>query len=480
MRYLQIERAFPGMLLGSDVLDSDGRILISKNTVLTEQFIERLINLGIPAVYVEDKLSSGVELKPPISPVLRSAGLTAVRNKDIDSCRLIAQKIVQEILHNGYHSLDMQDLRTFDDYTFAHSVNVAVMSCIIGFGMELSDDTLIDLVFAALLHDLGKLDIPTEILNKPGHLTPEEFALIKTHPIRSYEIIEDRLDISSHVKTAVLCHHENYDGSGYPKGLAEQDISLLARIIHVTDVYDALTSARPYKKPYSPYAATEILEGGKGTTFDPEIVDAFVKYVPIYPKGSEIELSDGTVGLVIENSEEHNMRPIIRRMEDMAEIDLNSSEYRDIIITRPSAQDYFDLLEEEEQRKQMTAPLTRYRIMVVDYIGDSYREISEKLNYLYEFQWAKNETSAEGFIQKYGKPDMLLVDIDGLEMSKDSNRSMLSIHITHEIPVIVLGSYKDVTTITHFRQMGIQNYVLKPFHIIYLQSEIRNKLETLR
>ena len=92
MRYLRIDLVFPGMMLGADVLDSEGRILISENTALTEQYIERLISLGIPAVYVEDKLSAGIDLKPPIPPVLRSAGLSAVRNKDIDTCRLIAKQ----------------------------------------------------------------------------------------------------------------------------------------------------------------------------------------------------------------------------------------------------------------------------------------------------------------------------------------------------------------------------------------------------
>ena len=476
MRYLRIDLVFPGMMLGADVLDSEGRILISENTALTEQYIERLISLGIPAVYVEDKLSAGIDLKPPIPPVLRSAGLSAVRNKDIDTCRLIAKQIVDEIIANGFHSLDMQDLRTFDDYTFAHSVNVAVMACVIGFGMEIHNDQLVDLVFAALLHDIGKLDLPAELLNKPDILTKEEYALVKTHPTLAYDMIYDRLDISSNVKNAVLCHHENYDGSGYPKGFSQDEIPFLARIIHVADVYDALTSERPYKRAYSPYAAIEILKGGSGTIFDPAIVDAFLKYIPIYPKGTEIHLSDGTVGIVIENSEEHNHRPIIRCMEDFAEIDLSSAEYQDIIITQPSAQDYLDLIEEEEHRREMTSPLTRYRIMVVDYTGDSFREISEKLGYLYEFQWVKNEKLAEGYIQRDGRPDMLLVDIDGLEMSKESNRLLVNLHILEEIPVIVLGGYRDTTSIMHFRSLGIQNYVLKPFNIIYLQSEIRNKL----
>ena len=129
-----------------------------------------------------------------------------VRDSNIDKCKGVSKQIVREVLNNGVLSLDLTDLRTFDSYTYAHSVNVAVLSCIIGFGLKMKESELEQLVMAGLLHDLGKLSIPTEILNKPGRLTPEEFEIMKQHPIRSYEIIKERWDISSQVKVAVLYH----------------------------------------------------------------------------------------------------------------------------------------------------------------------------------------------------------------------------------------------------------------------------------
>jgi len=476
MRYIDINRVKPGMMIANDVLDSYNRILVAKNTLLTDSYINHLKNRGIMALYIDDEYSKGIDIEPSISPILRSKALSAVRNKDIDACRNVAKMIVEEMLANGFHEINLQDLRTFDDYTFAHSVNVAVLSCTMGLGINLNEKQLEDLVFAALLHDLGKMALPNEVLNKPGQLTREEYALIKTHPQISYEMLEGRLDISSYVKNAVLCHHENHDGSGYPNGLSEYNIALLARLLHVCDVYDALTSARPYKPAYSPYAALEIIEGERGTAFDPVMIDAFIRCVPVYPKGTELILSDGTRGLVVENSEEHNLRPIIRR-EDGSQIDLASSRYADLTVTSPSETEYLELIEAEKKREEMKTPIPRYHIMILDKQGDTYRSLEAKLNYLYDFQWVQSESSAEGYIRKDGYPDLIVVDVDNYDLSDPERMKDLNCHLSAIVPIIIVGSYRDVKTIQLLRSIGIQNYVLKPLRIIYMQSEIRNKIQ---
>ncbi|MCR5153405.1 MAG: HD domain-containing protein, partial [Lachnospiraceae bacterium] len=372
-------------------------------------------------------------------------------------------------------NLDLQDLRTFDNYTFAHSVNVAVYACNVGLGMNLNMDELEDLVLAALLHDLGKQEIPDEILNKPGRLTQEEFALIKTHPEMSYKIIQERLDISSMVKNAVLCHHENYDGSGYPNGLSGNAITLSARILHVVDVYDALVSKRTYKASYSPFAAIEILEGGKGSLYDPDVVEAFLKYVPIYPKGTEVELDGMVKGIVVENSGERNLRPIIR-LENMKEIDLSDPKNSNMVITMPSDTDYFNVLCEEEKRKEMIKKLEKLSVMIIDEGDDTYANLSEKMSYLYNFTHVKSDYQAEGYIKKNGKPDVVIVDVDHRDLTnmdklKKNNERMSSI-----VPVIAIGSYRDMETIKKFKNLGIRNYVLKPYRVIYLQSEIKRSV----
>ena len=161
--------------LAYGLFDSLGRTLISEGTLLTSSYIQRLNEYGFDGVYITDELSRDIHIEPAITPSLRTEGLMCVRESNIDKCQKIAGKIVEEILAKGKISLDLTDLRSFDDYTYAHSVNVAVIACVIGFGLKLKEEELQDLVTAALLHDLGKLAIPQEILNKPGRLTQEEY-----------------------------------------------------------------------------------------------------------------------------------------------------------------------------------------------------------------------------------------------------------------------------------------------------------------
>lgn len=476
MRYVPITKVKEGMILGSDLLDEIGRLLISKNTELTNEFISRLTEMGILGVYIDDEFSKGIEIEPIIPIALRSEGYEVVRKKNIDECKKISKKIVDVMLNADKISLDMIDLKSFDNYTYAHSVNVAVLACTIGFGMNLPVEDIEDIVLAGLLHDLGKLDIPEEILNKPTRLTPEEFALIKTHPTMSYDIISDRMDISSKVKHAVLSHHENYDGSGYPNGLSRDNILPIARIIHVADAYDALTSRRPYKDPYTAFASLEILQGARGTLYDPEVVNAFLKYVPIYPKGTLIRIDKNIEGIVIENSGEHNQRPIIRTT-DLKEIDLSLPENAHYVITRPSEREMLNIYEDELQRSKMTKPIKKYKIMVLDSIGNTYHNLSKKLEYLYEFQQIVSDTSAEGYIRKYGYPDLIIVDVDDRNLENIERMKELNSKVSEKVPVIILGSYSDKETISLFRGMGIHNYILKPFRIVYVQSEIKRCVE---
>ena len=168
---------------------------------------------------------------------------------------------------------------------------------------------------------MGKLEVPAEILNKPSKLTTEEYDIIKKHPQKSYDLLADRFELSSNVRMGVLCHHENEDGSGYPRGLTGDKINIFAKILHVVDVYDALTSKRSYKKAYACSEALEYLMGGTATLFDEKVVDVFMKYVPIYPKGMQVLLSDGRKGVIVRNNHISSLRPVVR-MVDGLDIDL--------------------------------------------------------------------------------------------------------------------------------------------------------------
>ncbi|OYP31617.1 phosphohydrolase, partial [Lachnotalea glycerini] len=208
---------------------------------------------------------------------------------------------------------NMVDLKIYDDYTYYHSVNVAILSLIVGNALKFHRAMLIQLGMAAILHDIGKKFTPIEILSKPGMLTDEEFDIIKEHPTNGYHFIKRFFpSISSATYVGILQHHERYDGSGYPSGAQGEGISLLGRILAVCDVYDALVSDRPYHKAYLPSEALEFIQGGSGSMFDPAIVITFCYKVASYPLGTAVTLSNGEVGIVVENYEEFNTRPKVK------------------------------------------------------------------------------------------------------------------------------------------------------------------------
>ena len=393
MRYVTLRETRPGMRLAYDLYDSFGRTLVGSSCELTDVYIEKLREYGVGGVYITDRLSEDIEVENIISPELRREGLACIRVCDIDGCHDIAKRMVSEILGKCVVSLDMADLRTYDDYTYAHSVNVAVICCVIGVGMELPEEDLLGLVTAALLHDLGKLSIPPEILNKPGRLTPEEYQVMKSHATVSYELLKERWDVSAQVKSAVLFHHENVDGSGYPQGLEGHEQTLFTKILHVADVYDALVSKRPYKNPYSPYEASEYLMGGCGIMFDQTVVDILLRYVPLYPKGTAVILSDGRTGIIYENAGVHNLRPIIR-LFDGTLLDMTEKQNLSLTLSTGRQNEMIPTEDAEESRKEMLREWKRYRIMAVDDMKTNLQMIRGILDSLYDVTLIKSGSQA--------------------------------------------------------------------------------------
>ena len=187
MRYVALTEAKSGMQLAKSLYDSNGRTLVGSHIMLTNNYIEKLTAYGYGGIYIEDALTQDIEVEDAISPQLRAEGMECIERRDIDGCKLVAEKLVEEIMSKGRISLDMLDLRSYDDYTYAHSMNVGVLCGVIGMEMHMDEKEIAQLVMAALLHDLGKLSIPNEILNKPGRLTQKEYKRMQEHPVMSYE-----------------------------------------------------------------------------------------------------------------------------------------------------------------------------------------------------------------------------------------------------------------------------------------------------
>lgn len=475
MRYISIDKAEPGMILAENILDVYGHKLVGSNNVLTEGYIKKLAEFGFAGVYITDELSEDIDIETIISPKLRTEGMESVRRCDIDACQKVAKEMVAEIMNKGTVSLDMMDLRSYDNFTHAHSVNVAAISGVIGMGYKLSEKDMDNLVTAALIHDLGKMSIPQEILNKPGRLSGEEYQLMKSHVQLSYELIKERWDISSAVKAAVLLHHENEDGSGYPQGIDGSEQTLITKIIHVVDVYDALVSKRPYKNPYSPYEASEYLMGGCGILFNMDVVQMLLKYVPLYPKGTEVELSDGRKGIIYENSGIHNLRPIIRLMTGY-KLDLSEKENLNVTIVTPHSADTIVREQAEEERKEMLQDAKRYRIMAVDDMKTNLQAIREMLEDFYELTLLKSGRQAILYLEKNEVPDLILLDIDMPEMNGIETAKQIQRMLGNKVPILFVTALCDKKTVLLCRELKAAGYIVRPYKQIYVKAEIKRIL----
>ncbi len=230
---------------------------------------------------------------------------------EADAAMPLVEEISNSILRNPGALISLARLKTADDYTYMHSVAVCALMIALARQLGLSDDETKDAGMAGLLHDLGKALIPTVILNKPGKLTEEEFAIVKTHPEKGHELLLTASGVSEVTKDVCLHHHEKIDGSGYPKRLNAETMSRFAKMGAVCDVYDAITSNRPYKAGWDPAESIKRMAEWTGH-FDPTIFQAFVKSLGIYPTGSFVRLASGRLGVVIEQGEKSLLTPKVR------------------------------------------------------------------------------------------------------------------------------------------------------------------------
>ena len=203
-------------------------------------------------------------------------------------------------------------LKTKDRYTFLHSVAVCALMVSLGRQLGLSDDEVRDAGLAGLLHDIGKIAIPPEVLNKPGALTADEFRHVVAHPQAGYDVLVGDASISEIALDVCLHHHERMDGTGYPHKLAGEGISLFARMGAICDVYDAVTSDRPYKKAWEAAYAVQRMVEWRGNHFDPGVFNAFVKSVGIYPVGSLVRLRSGRLAVVMQHAPGALLTPTVK------------------------------------------------------------------------------------------------------------------------------------------------------------------------
>ena len=325
MRYIPTLCLREGMVLAKSLYGKDGVLLLQQGQLLKQSYISHIAHFGFQGVYITDKLSEEIEIKTVIDDELRNSAAKAVRDiyvqsvttgisQDmVDDAKAVVHDLVENIVKNRNLMVNMIDLKSYDNYTYYHSVNVGVLSIVVGVALGMNNTALYKLGLGALLHDIGKVFIDKSIIDKPDLLTPEEFEEVKKHPAMGYEyLVNANLGFPISALVGILQHHERMDGSGYPEGLSGEKIKKLSRIITVADVFDAMTSDRPYRPGMMPSEVMEFLMGGAGTLFDAELVYLFTRKVAAFPLGTCVLLSNGLTAIVVENYEDCGLRPKVK------------------------------------------------------------------------------------------------------------------------------------------------------------------------
>jgi putative nucleotidyltransferase with HDIG domain len=231
---------------------------------------------------------------------------------DVGGARQLVEEISDSVMRNPGALISLARLKTVDDYTYMHSVAVCAMMVSLARQLGLDDDKVRLAGLAGLMHDLGKAAMPMNVLNKPGKLTEAEFAVIKSHPVEGHRMLLASSKFDSDTLDVCLHHHEKVDGSGYPEGLKGDGISLMAKMGAVCDVYDAITSNRPYKIGWDPAESLRKMAEWSTGHFDQKVFQAFVKSMGIYPVGSLVLMSSGRIGVVTAQSAKSLITPQIK------------------------------------------------------------------------------------------------------------------------------------------------------------------------
>ena len=328
------------MELGKTIYSNGGLILLTQGVILKQSYIDRLKLCDISEIYILDDLSRDIEIKDVISERTRIEAKEIVKSAmesykkrtkfNADGAKLIVDRMIDELLSTKDIMLNLSDIKTTDDYTFAHSVNVCILSLITGVKLGLNQLRIKELGIGALLHDIGKTTIPDELIKKPDKLTDEEYEIMKQHAVSGFNILKTDINMSATSAYVAYGHHERFDGSGYPNGAKGGDIHQFARIAAIADVFDALTSDRVYRKKFKTHEAAEFLINGSNHLFDPEILSCFIKNIAFYAIGTSVVLDTGEKGIVVDCNSSFPTRPVIRivydargmKIEDYFEIDL--------------------------------------------------------------------------------------------------------------------------------------------------------------
>lgn len=337
MPLIDISDAKPGMILNKDVEDErTGTIFATTGTVLSTRIISRIKNLGTKYIHVaklaentdNDKkeiVSEDTELQiyhKEFSNKTKNLlnGVKMGKKLIITEISDTMDNLIDEVTNSNNILGKLRQLSKDDDYTFEHSVKVSMLAAMIGNWLNYSQSEIKQLAYAGLFHDIGKLKIAQHIINKPGKLTKKEFEIIKKHTIYGYNLLSETIGMNKNVALSALQHHEREDGSGYPQGLKSFKIHEFAKIVAICDVFNAMTTDKPYKKKVSAFEAAEYIERSSFRTLNPKISRIFLDNIATFYVGNTVKLNTGDLGKIIMLNKHRPTRPLVKVNDEFIDL----------------------------------------------------------------------------------------------------------------------------------------------------------------
>lgn len=317
MRLVPIEHLKDGDIIARDIISYDGGVLLRHDTRFKEVFKSKLIERNVSEVYIDDEISKGIEPTELIESSTKQRMANDIKKQfeklkdrlelDVSVFSEITEFLIEQLSRKEL-VLELDDLKTNDDYTYEHCLAVAILTNMVCNKMNMNIYQKEKIVMGAMIHDIGKIIIPKDILNKPDRLTKEEYEIMKSHTVVGYKMIKDNTELSAITKLAVLCHHEREDASGYPLGKGEE-LHIGTKIVAACDLYHALISDRCYRQGLP---INEVITVAQKEAINPEIRTIIENTFSYYPVGCMIQLNNGKIGIVEKNIASDIKRPIVR------------------------------------------------------------------------------------------------------------------------------------------------------------------------
>lgn len=315
-----------GMVAARNVHSAEGRLLVTKETVLSEAMVANIQKTSLGSIYVRNPLFQDIEAEEVVTEDNRRKAVMALKSAitayqktkvlDIQPLKKVLRELVVEIIRNRDSMIHQLDMRTYQDYIYAHSVNTCVLSVLIAVNLDYPEGKLTDLALGTMLHDIGMMMLPDALLMKMGNLTPEESKQVQQHPEDGFNILRTVREIPITVAHIAYQHHERVDGKGYPRNLTADKILEFAKVAAVADTFDALVSDRPYRKGMVPHEAYEVMMALADSYVDRDILHLFLTHVAIYPVGAVVQLDNGQHGVVTKVLPRLQTRPQVRLLTD--------------------------------------------------------------------------------------------------------------------------------------------------------------------